>query len=94
MDLRCPRCSEPWDFDSLHDAYDEANDRVIPYAEALREFKRIGCGAFDGAKEPTCVKVNNTRTLATETIYDLLGDDIDGAAALLDDFEFLGMLDG
>jgi hypothetical protein len=33
MDVRCPRCGEPWDFDTLHDATSEAEYRVPFYRD-------------------------------------------------------------
>jgi hypothetical protein len=91
MDIRCPRCSEPWDLDELHYVY--RGDDKIPFDEARQLFYKIGCAAMDGDTLPSCNERVDLRTEATAVIYDLLGDDIDGAAALLDDFEYAGLLD-
>jgi hypothetical protein len=121
MDLYCPHCGEPWDFDSLHDeaqaeygvpyyieddpygslkarvkntAYDsDAYDKV--FQRVRKEFQRIGCGVFAsfGAKCSTpSTEVDRTfgltRQEAAGALYDLLGDDMDGAAAMLDDMGY------
>ncbi len=87
MDLLCPRCGEPWDVYELHEVED------FTFDQARKRFQAIGCAVFDGGTEPTCEKVENLSTLASATLMDLMGDDVDGAASLLDDFGFLGMLD-
>lgn len=121
MDIYCPRCSEPWDIDSLHEAITEkygewdptAENRnswgevrrgktVIkdprPYEDLFREtkdlFRKIGCAAMDGGTKPTCAAEKSLRSDASAVLMDLLGDDIDGVASMLDDFEYEGMLDG
>jgi hypothetical protein len=91
MDLICPRCTEPWDFDSLHEEADES-DRT--YAQVAADFRTRGCLALEtafGAME--CKPVNNLRSMVADAMYDLLGDDMDGAAAMMEDFEWAGMLD-
>lgn len=120
MDIYCPRCSEPWDIDSIHEAvlekYGEWDPTAVtrqpwgaevrgktvikdprPYEELFnevrQEFRRIGCAAMDGGTKPTCGEDNSLRSLASATLVDVLGDDIDGVASLLDDFEYGGMLD-
>lgn len=75
MDVKCPICAEPWDVDSLHDI-----DK--PFKTAYADFRRFGCEAFGEAHNGTGDEYNAARW----EIYDLLGDDIDGAAALLEDF--------
>src|SRR5437588_764906 len=78
LDLHCPVCGEPWDFDSLHE-----NDRGLPFDEAYRLFRSKGCGAvFD----VTCLPADTARTHALADLADLLGDDADGYAALVEDF--------
>jgi hypothetical protein len=120
MDIYCPRCGEPWDFDSLHDEaqarygipyyvpepdryamvgpgrrtqnpeYDsDAYDRV--FAKVRSEFQRNGCEAMHAAFGAHCSEPSTetrqglTRQEASSVLYDLLGDDMDGAAAMLDD---------
>lgn len=107
MDIRCPKCGEPWELDCLHDeverrrpdlsyarrgypGYASAEDYATGYPRALRDvredFYRRGCVAIGG--DP-CEATDRGRTAAA--VYDLLGDDLDGAAAMLEDAEALGL---
>jgi hypothetical protein len=82
MDLICPRCAEPWDNDSLHE-----NDAELPYDKAYKLFRTQGCGAiFEG------VDCQPTANPALAELADLLGDDSDGYAAVVDDFIHTGAL--
>jgi hypothetical protein len=83
MDLYCPRCSEPWDLDELH--YVDG----LTFDQARRAFRAEGCGAF-GTR---CERDGGLRAEASAVLMDLLGDDVDGVAAMLEDFEWAGMLD-
>lgn len=85
MDLACPRCGEYWDNDELHD-----NDFDLSYSEAVKLFRTKGCSAV---WHTTCVPNNSLRTQASAALMDLMPDDMDGVSAMMDDFEFLGMLD-
>ena len=88
MDILCQRCGEPWDVDTFHDV---AAEQGVTFTEAVRRFQATGCAAT-GWCDP-CEPVRSTRTAAAAMLYDLLGDDVDGAAAMLDDFDYLGVLD-
>ena len=88
MDILCSRCGEPWDNDTFHDV---AEEQGITYREAVRRFQAEGCGAT-GWCDP-CEPVNSNRTAVAGMLYDLLGDDVDGAAAMLADAEWMGVLD-
>jgi hypothetical protein len=85
MDIYCPRCGEPWDMDELHfEAEDRAarGDKDATYESVARDFRRRGCAALGGQ----CSDSPNTdRAEAASILYDMLGDDLDGAAALLED---------
>lgn len=91
MDIRCPRCGEPWDFDTLHEAAAE-NDST--YEKVAADFRRRGCVALFGdacspdPNEPVNPRTGLKASEAAATLYDLLGDDMDGAAALLEDEGF------
>lgn len=134
MDLYCPICGEPWDFDSLHE---EAQARYsIPYyivdsgrgygylakqdkvknpswnsddyqkvfKKVQHDFQTQGCKALriaygpqDGCRKPTESELAEierdktfglTRAEASSALYDILGDDMDGAAAMLEDMGF------
>jgi len=91
MDLYCPRrgCGEPIENDSLHDAVE---DGLYPnYRAAAAAFRSEGCTAIGYVHSKG--NDNDMRTLAMDAMYDLLGDDMDGAASMMDDLEYLGLLD-
>jgi hypothetical protein len=91
MEIYCGRCGEPWDIDSL---WDEADARGVALAAVRSDFARRGCLALEsyGVSPADCVRdTGNVRAMASGALMDLLGDDIDGVAALLDDAEALGM---
>jgi len=76
VDVYCPRCGEPWD---LYYVQHEMT------SEERRDFwNSKGC--------PCCinkeVKERPDRALATAVLRDVLGDDVDGIAATLDDLGF------
>lgn len=77
MDIRCPFCREPWDLDSLHD-----NALGLSFEEAYRRFRTEGCGSV--LDNPACTSGRADPALAE--LADLLGDDADGYAALVEDF--------
>lgn len=93
MDIYCPRCSEPWDTDELHYVEDAETGKKLTYEQAKNLFRKVGCAAFEGEKAPTCGKSNDLKAEASATLLDLLGDDIDGVASLLEDFDAVGMLE-
>jgi hypothetical protein len=84
MDIRCPLCAEPWDTDELHDVVNQT------YDEAYKCFRKIGCATFD---TPCSKNPDKFRAEASAVLMDLLGDDVDGVASMLDDFEYAGLLD-
>ena len=78
MDIYCSKCGEPWDVYTLNE-----------YEVTMESFSTNGCRAF-GVKcnENTIDKKNS---LYSE-IYDILGDDVDGAASIIDDAKYLGLI--
>lgn len=86
MDLYCTRCGEPWELDDvLHDAEDG-------------EFRRSGgrileCPACEANIRSGFAEANRRRREVTAALADILGDDVDGLAAELEDLEFAGELD-
>ncbi len=78
MDVYCKRCGEPWDVYGVQhgDLTDE---------ERQRFWKGEGCPACYGKP----VEKRPFRAEATAALHEVLGDDIDGLAAELDDAEFL-----
>lgn len=76
MDVYCPRCGEPIDPYEFHDYAAEVD---TTYAEVAAQFRAIGCEAL-GMR---CgYQVAHPGIAA---MYDLLGDDMDGAASMFED---------
>lgn len=106
MDLYCPKCREPWDNDCLHDEAkarghdcDGLNpaspcaDGCVAYRKVAAEFRRQGCAALSTAYPNTsCEARGGRRDALADAVYDLMGDDMDGAAAAFEDAEYLGLL--
>lgn len=93
MDIPCPICGEPWDNDTIHEEveYRKSNgDAKATYSKVAQEFRSKGCVTFNGASQ--CKPSNSFRQQAIRMTYDLLGDDMDGAASLLDDYDYAGLL--
>ena len=91
MDIYCPKCAEPWDMDELHEAV--AADYYPTFTEARKAFARYGCPAMDGRAKacPDTVIGHDMGNLISE-VYDLLGDDLDGAASMLEDARLMGLI--
>ena len=92
MDITCPRCGEAWDNDCIHDEVSERAllGQVTSYDAVAREFRARGCialRAFTG-NDSLCERVRDDRTAAAGALYDLLGDDMDGASAMLADLGY------
>ena len=79
MDLRCIKCGEPWEMDYLHEV---AKEQGSTFARVADRFAVKGCEALGGTHND----FDYENGPAVAAIYDLLGDDIDGAAALIEDF--------
>jgi hypothetical protein len=76
MDIYCPVCGEPWDLDELHDV------PGVSFEEARRRFAAEGCAVF-GSTHNAVVDADTAAKSAI--LHELLGDDIDGIAALMED---------
>ena len=78
MDVYCKRCGEPWDlYGVLHgDLTDTERDRF---------WRGEGCPSCHGK----AVEKRPLRAELTTALHDLLGDDVDGLAAELEDAEFM-----
>lgn len=87
MDVYCPTCGEPWEIDTFHEVAEETDST---FDLVRQDFRKRGCVAL--GMRP-CKPSNDLRALASAELMDVLGDDIDGVASLLDDFEYMGMLD-
>ena len=81
MDLICTCCGEPWDVD--HVLHDEPGG-----------FDRSGglirsCPCCHGKEPDGMTEERRSRLSAVAAVAELLGDDVDGLAATLDDFKAL-----
>ncbi|MDD5537373.1 MAG: hypothetical protein PHF12_00225 [Candidatus Omnitrophica bacterium] len=78
MDIYCKRCGEPWDAYGVRhgDLTDEERERF---------FKGGGCPHCYGKP----VERRPFRAQLAEALGDVLGDDIDGLAAEMEDAEYL-----
>ena len=85
MDIICPKCTEPYDLSELHD-----NDFGLSFSDANRKFHTDGCSAVF---ETRCTPVESLRGDVSAAMYDMLGDDIDGIAAMMEDFDMMDMFD-
>lgn len=78
MDVYCKRCGEPWALDSVEHGDMTATER--------RRF-------WDGEGCPSCygkpVEPRPFRAQVMATLHELLGDDLDGLAAEMEDAEFM-----
>lgn len=84
MDVYCPRCDEPWDVYHI--------EHELTPEEEKRFWNGMGCPCCDGKKvtpvQPEKDKRGHDRlTMGEKTgiLRELLGNDIDGIAAMLDD---------
>jgi hypothetical protein len=85
MDIYCRRCGEPLGLDELHDI------PGMTFKEAKDAFYSKGCTGI-GFK---CNQTGNPiRAELSGILMDLLGDDLDGAAVMLEDAEYGGFFDG
>lgn len=95
MDIYCPICDEPWEIDTLHDVAAEIG---TTYETIARTFRTRGCGyAFEGSTygHTYCQTLYDDTPRQNKTaamIYDVMGDDLDGAAAMFDEADALGIL--
>jgi len=93
VDIYCttPGCGEPWDIYEIQTCL--AEELEISSAAAVKLFRRKGCAAFPGSRcdvDPDASQ--SLRSMATAELLDLMPDDADGVAAMLDDFDAMGML--
>lgn len=83
MDLRCARCGGPWDLDYV-------------VVESPEEFTRNGstitrCPACETTADADLTSGQRDRAEVAGVLGDLLADDLDGAAAMLEDAELMGL---
>ncbi len=85
-DVYCSKCNEPVDVFEFHDVAEEQNKT---YSEVSAAFRNSGCSALGWSCSNN---ISADRGMKLDALYDLLGDDIDGAASLIEDFEYLNMI--
>ena len=80
MDLLCERCGEPWDRLSLTDD--------MTATERRRFFGGEGCPCCYGREKGFEERAERTSfaRMAQSAFRDALGDDLDGVAAMMEDF--------
>ena len=81
MDILCTRCGEPWDVCSLTD---DMTSGEAKYLKAGR-----GCPCCINKPDSEVTNRAPDASLAQRAIADVLGDDIDGLAATVDDFNLI-----
>ena len=95
MDITCAVCKEPWDFHYVMLDMDEEDPKEgTPWSVLLRYGK--GCPCCKGKAEDETEEEKNCRLnhqAIASACADLLGDDVDGYAAMMEDAEYLGFLD-
>ncbi len=82
MDVLCVCCGEPWDVEYvLHEATDEFD----------REGALIrGCPCYHGTQPEGMTEERRSMLRVAAAAAELLGDDVEGLAALVDDLKALG----
>jgi hypothetical protein len=80
MDILCHRCGEPWDTDTFHDVAEELG---ITWQKAVARFRKMGCEGIPGERRCEATYRNGP---AIAALGEMLGDDVDGFAAMCEDF--------
>jgi hypothetical protein len=97
-DLICPICGAEWDLDTVHDevAIRAQKGERASFTRVVRQFTHEGCGvALRGTESVLgplqCRRMPETAALAdtARAIYELLGDDIDGAINEIEDYRLM-----
>lgn len=81
MDIYCTKCGEPWGIDCLHDAAE--------YGITVQRGRIVRCGGCDSLAPDA---PRSQRAAAADALHDLMPDDPDGVAAMLDDADAWGLL--
>lgn len=74
--------------------YPDSNERQAAYERnwfnpIMKEFRTEGCGKVFGTT--SCTPVNSERTIVASAAFDIMGDDVDGIASMMEDAESMGM---
>lgn len=93
MDINCPKCGEPLDADELHDiegmTYQQARDAFFDGVDnPLRPGEKlIGCSAV-GFRHNDIPDARSA--MISQAARDIMGDDIDGIASMMEDSHYFG----
>ena len=105
MDIRCPRCGEPWDNECFHDETSYRNPHKpwmsesgehnqVTYEKYLtnvrQDFRKRGCVALTSYTDGECEA--NPRFGIIGDIIDFAGEDSDFAANMIEDAETFGLI--
>jgi type II secretory ATPase GspE/PulE/Tfp pilus assembly ATPase PilB-like protein len=89
MDVYCQHCDEPYD---VYSAHHELGDDNLDSMQAKNDFiSGKGCPSCNWGKKGD--STNSFKSEAMSAMSDILGDDIDGMASMLDDYEYMFGLD-
>lgn len=83
MDVRCSDCGEPVEVDYFHEVAEEQGSSFDAVRKAFYEEGCVALGMSHGTGKAHP---------GVAALMELCGDDIDGLAADLEDFEYLGMM--
>jgi len=94
MDIYCPKCREPWDMDCLNEealarVEEEGGTYEQRRREVHKEFYRIGCPAiksYDARCNPDTLNDPNENNQIIQAAYEMMGEDEDAAASMLEDW--------
>lgn len=82
MDVYCQQCGEPWDVLSVTEMnYREDGGTRIQF------YRGDGCPSCKWGKDESKTKNQSEASMLMSAAVDILGDDVDGIAATLEDFE-------
>lgn len=62
------------------------------YEIVRSDFYLNGCKAMTGYSSSWCEPKQSTRTDAMSALIDLMGDDLDGIASMMEDAEYMGLI--
>lgn len=105
MDVRCVKCGEPWDIDSLHEHVITDKAELLLASKEYKQWGGFGpfYGSFENARkkfyaigcealgEP-CGTPDPQAGAVVSALQELAGDDVDGLASDIEDAEALGLL--
>jgi len=87
---------EGYDFGEAKAMYPDSTIRQMEYEKQywnpmMTKFRQQGCGVV--FEHDSCKPRNNGVTAASAAAFELMGDDVDGIASMMEDAEMMGMFD-